>query len=155
MVPMLDKMQVENEAALTAIERPPGRIARSALHLRSVLGAKPIQPPVVDPQLTQHAPIERAAEVVRYSIARAEYWLSPGGTLRGVLRLCIRAALLIGLPAIIVGPVVLLLLEGAVAASASLAIIAANLAALSISLITAVIGFAVLIALVRSFLRRK
>ena len=152
---MLEKMQIGNEGALTAIERPPGRIARAALHLRSVLGAKPIQPPIVDPQLTRHAPIERAAEVVRYSIARAEYWLSPGGTLRSVLRLCIKAALLIGLPVIIVGPVVLLLLEGAVAASALLAAIAANLAALSISLITAVIGFAVLIALVRSFLRRK
>ena len=148
------KMQTSNDGELTAF-RVPGRIARAVQHVRHMLGAKPIRRPIVDPELTRRAPIERAAEVVRYSIARAEYWLSPGGTLRSILRFCIKAALLIGLPAIIVGPVVLLLLEGALAASASLAAIAANLAALSISLITAVIGFAVLIALIRIFLRRK
>ncbi|MCE9611152.1 MAG: hypothetical protein K8R23_13235 [Chthoniobacter sp.] len=92
--------------------------------------------------------------MLRYSTARTEFWLSPGSTLRAVLRVSLKLALLIGLPMLILGPVVLLLLEGA-AASASLATIAANLAALSASLILAVIGFAVLAALGRSLLRSK
>ena len=147
-------MRTRNDDGLTIV-RVPGRIARAAQQLRRMLGAEPIRRPTVDPELTRRGPIGRAAEVVRYAIARAEYWLSPGGTLRSVLRLCINAGLLIGLPMVIIGPVILLLLEGAAAASASLAAMAANLAAVSISLIIAVIGFAVLIAIVRILLRRK
>ena len=55
---------------------------------------------------------------------------------------------------LIVGPIVLLL-EGMAAVSASLVTIAVNLAALSSSLIIAVLAFAVLTALVRTFLRKK
>lgn len=142
-----------------ATAQPPGRMIRAGQSLaqttRKALSATPVPLPVIDPELTRYPAIERSAEVIRYSTAKAEYWLSPGGTLRSVLRLCIKVALLFGLPVIIIGPVVLLALEYLAAASASLAIIAANLAALSISLITAVIGFAVLIALFWSFLRRK
>ncbi len=74
---------------------------------------------------------ERLAEVVRHTLARAERWTSPGGTLRGVLRPILKLALLIGLPTLIVGPAVLLLLEGTAAASAADAAVAANLAAIA------------------------
>ncbi len=120
-----------------------------------MIGAQAIPTPSVDPQLVRLSVIERSAEVVRYTLWRAEHWLSPGGTLRAVLRLSTKLALLIGIPVLTIGPVVLLLLEGAAAASASLVAIAANLAAMSISLIAAVLGFAVLTALLRTFLRRK
>ena len=122
---------------------------------RQRIGATGIPSPRVDPQLVRLSVIERLAEVLRYTLQRAEHWLSPGGTLRALLRLSLRLALLTGIPACIIGPVVLLLLEGAAAASASFVTIAANLAALSISLITAVLGFAVLTALVRTFFRKK
>ena len=122
---------------------------------RQRIGATGIPSPRVDPQLVRLSVIERLAEVLLYTLRRAEHWLSPGGTLRAVLRLSLRLALLTGIPACIIGPVVLLLLEGAAAASAALVTIAANLAAMSISLITAVLGFAVLTALVRTFLRKK
>jgi len=137
----------------------PERIVRTkqarAQGFRQRIGATGIPSPRVDPQLVRLSVIERLAEVLRYTLQRAEHWLSPGGTLRAVLRLSLMLALLTGIPACIIGPVVLLLLEGAAAASASLVTIAANLAALSISLITAVLGFAVLTALVRTFLRKK
>jgi len=55
---------------------------------------------------------------------------------------------------LIVGPIVLLL-EGMAAVSASLVTIAVNLAALSFTLIIAVLGFAVLTALVRTFFRKR
>lgn len=122
---------------------------------RQRIGATEIPTPRVDSQLVRLSVIERLAEVLRYTLRRAEHWLSPGGTLRAVLRLSLKLALLTGIPACTIGPVALLLLEGAAAASASFVAIAANLAALSISLITAVLGFAVLTALVRTFLRKK
>ena len=99
--------------------------------------------------------MQRTAEVLRYSILRAEHWFSPGGTLRAVLRLSLKFGLLIGLPVLIIGPVILLILKGAAAASALLATFAANLAALSMSLLTAAVGFAVLIAFLRFCFRRK
>lgn len=148
-----------NEPEPLATTSPPGRIIRAlqplAQSVRCVLGATPVTPPTIDAQFTRLGAVERAAEVLRYTSARFGYWLSPGGTLRAVLRASLALALVIAIPTITVGPAVILLLEGAAAASSSLAIIVANLAALSLSLITAVIGFAVLIALIRSFLRRK
>jgi hypothetical protein len=152
-------MTPTNEPSPLATRPAPGRIGRAvqslALTTRHGLGVKPVALPIIDPQFTRLSAVERAAGVLRYSIARAEYWLSPGGTLRAVLRVSLKLALLIGLPVLILGPVVLLLLEGAAAASAALATIAANLAALSASLILAVVGFAVLTALGRSLLRSK
>lgn len=137
----------------------PGRIARATEALahgfRQRIGATEIPVPRIDPQLVRLSVIERLAEVLRYTLRRAEHWLSPGGSLRAVLRLSIKLALLIGIQVITIGPVVLVLLEGAAAASASLATVAENLAAMSLSLITAVLGFAVLTALLRTFLRKK
>jgi membrane glycosyltransferase len=132
------------------------RAGQSLAHgFRQMIGAQAIPTPRVDPQLVRLSVIERSAEVVRYALWRAEHWLSPGGTLRAVLRLSVKLALLIGIPVLTVGPVVLLLLEGAAAASASLVMLAANLAAMSISFIIAILGFAVLTALVRRFRHRK
>ena len=152
-------MTLTNEPAPLATTPPPGRIVRATQSLahgfRQMIGTQAIPTPRVDPQLARLSVIERSAEVVRYTLWRAEHWLSPGGTLRAVLRLSLKLALLIGIPVLTVGPVVLLLLEGAAAASASLVTIAANLAATSISLIAAVLGFAVLTALLRTFLRGK
>ena len=152
-------MTPTNEPAPLAATPPPGRIVLATQALahgfRQMIGAQAIPAPRVDPQLVRLSVIERSAEVVHYTLWRAEHWLSPGGTLRAVLRLSLKLALLIGIPVLTVGPVVLLLIEGVAAASASLVTIAGNLAALSISLITAVLGFAVLTALVRTFLRRK
>lgn len=125
------------------------RFAKSAL----TTSALPV--PVITGDLAKLPALERSAEVLRYSVLRIEYWLSPRGLLRGILRLSLTLALLLGLPTLIVGPVVLLLLEGVAAAAALLAATAASLAALSFSLIAAVIGFAVLTALIRTLSRPK
>ena len=152
-------MTPANEPGPPAAIPPPGRSVRAHQSLahafRQMVGAQAIPAPVVDPQLAGLPPIERSAEVLRYTLRRAEYWLSPGGTLRAVLRLSLKLALLIGVPTLIIGPAVLLFLRGAADSSALLATLAANLAALSVSLITAALGFAVLAALLRKFLRGK
>jgi hypothetical protein len=49
-----------------------------------------LNPPRVDPQLTNLTPLERAAEVLRYSVLRAEYWLSPDGAMRQRVRFAMR-----------------------------------------------------------------
>ena len=152
-------MTPANEPAPLATTPPPGRIVRAtqtvAHGFRQMVGAQAISAPRIDPKLTQLPVIERSAEVLHYTLSRTEHWLSPGGTLRAVMRLSLKLALLIGMPVLIVGPAVLLLLEGAAAASGSLVTIAVNLAAMSFSLIIAVLGVAVLTALMRTLLRKK
>jgi hypothetical protein len=125
------------------------------MRVRSFVVIRPIPPPVVDRTIGELSSLERAGEVLRYSLLRAEYWLSPSGLLRALLRMNLQVSVMIGMPALIVGPVILLCLEGVAAASALLAATAANLAALSISLIVAVIGSALLTALLRMLVRRK
>jgi hypothetical protein len=81
----------------------------------------PLARPIVDPQLCRLPAIERAGEVLRYSILRAEYWLSPGGTLRAWLRLNVTAAVFIGLPLALVAPLLQALLATAATCAALLA----------------------------------
>jgi hypothetical protein len=152
-------MTPRNKRAVLTTVTPPGRIMRATQSLthgfRRIIGAQAIPIPRADPHLVRLSFVERSAEVLRYTLWRAEHWLSPGGTLRAVLRLSLKLALLIGIPVLIIGPVVLLLLQDAATASAALATIAANLAATTLSLIAAVLGFAVLTALLRTFFRKK
>jgi hypothetical protein len=49
-----------------------------------------LTPPRVDPKLTNLTPLERAAEVLRYSVLRAEYWISPDGAMRRRIRFAVR-----------------------------------------------------------------
>src|SRR6266699_6087703 len=53
-------------------------------------GPTQLTPPGVDPKLTSLTPLERAAEVLRYSVLRAEYWLSPEGAMRRRIRFAVR-----------------------------------------------------------------
>lgn len=79
---------------------------RLALHWNPT----PIEPPQVDQDLTKLPPIERSAEVIRYSLLKAEYWISPNGRLREWLRFNLALALIIGIPALFIVPIVTLLL---------------------------------------------
>ena len=58
--------------------------------------------PRVDPKLTNLTPLERAAEVLRYSVLRAEYWLSPDGVMRRRVRLAVRIWVYVAVAALIV-----------------------------------------------------
>src|SRR5437764_14354621 len=49
-----------------------------------------LNPPEVDLRLTRLTPLERAAEVLRYSVLRAEYWLSPDGIMRRRIKFVMR-----------------------------------------------------------------
>jgi len=60
-----------------------------------------LTPPRVDPQLTSLTPLERAAEVLRYSVLRAEYWLSPDGAMRQRVRFAVRLWIYVMIAALI------------------------------------------------------
>lgn len=66
--------------------------------------------PVVDPALTELHPVVRAAEVLRYSACKFEYWISPGGHAREALRLSCLVAALLAIPVLLVMPLVTLVL---------------------------------------------
>ncbi|MBB5033798.1 hypothetical protein HNQ65_003388 [Prosthecobacter vanneervenii] len=72
---------------------------------------EPLSEPVIDEELPNLSAIERSAEVVCFTCRRAEYWLSPQGTLREWLKFNLRLAIGIAVPALLVAPLVTLALE--------------------------------------------
>lgn len=60
-----------------------------------------LNPPRIDPELTNLTPLERAAEVLRYSVLRAEYWLSPEGAMRQRVRFALRLWIYVMIAALI------------------------------------------------------
>src|SRR5438270_12835190 len=60
-----------------------------------------LTPPRVDPKLTNLTPLERAAEVLRYSVLRAEYWLSPEDAMRQRVRFALRLWIYVMMAALI------------------------------------------------------
>ncbi|MDP4899028.1 MAG: hypothetical protein NWR03_14760 [Akkermansiaceae bacterium] len=73
----------------------------------------PLPPPVVDPDLERLNWPERVAEVSRYGVLCAEYWLSQRGTLWEWLRLNLWAAIVLTVAAILLIPPVTAVLKGA------------------------------------------
>jgi hypothetical protein len=106
---------------------------------------QPLEPPRVDPELPELNPLQRSAESLRYSTLKTEYWISAGGTLREWLRLNCWVSIFLGIPALIVVPVITFLLNQFTTWTALLVQIAKNLvifpiiAVLAIALITAVL----------------
>lgn len=99
-----------------------------------------IAAPTIDPHVRRMSRLVRASEILRFTVLRVEHWLSPGGTLRECVRFNVKLALLLGIPAVLLTPIITLLLTSAVEWSAKLAQIARNLA-----LVPAWVGTAVLI----------
>ena len=129
---------------------PPNRIEpQVSQQLLNNTQTAPLTPPALDTQFHRLAPVERAAEVLRYHAQRTEYWLSPRGRLREWLRTCLRLALLLGIPTVLLTPVVTLILTTAVTWSGKIADIARNLAVIPAWLGTGILGFTGILFLLR------
>ena len=89
---------------------------------------QPLLPPQVDPGLPHLSPLERSAEVLRYTAQCTEHWLSPHGVLREWLRRNVRLALAVVIPLLVLAPVVTLMFDKLQGWSASALQIATNLA---------------------------
>ena len=87
-------------------QRPKNWVSNCRVFFGKHWQPKTLTPPKVDPQLQELSFAERPAEVLRYSVRKAEYWLSPKGHLREWLRFNLKAAVLLGIPALLVVPLV-------------------------------------------------
>ena len=67
---------------------------------------KALPPPRVDEDLPELSAIERAAEVIRYTLSRLFFWMAPGGSMKEWLRFNLRAAFIIGIPLALVAPII-------------------------------------------------
>ena len=139
----------EAEPANNPVACRSGRLQQLA---DGTLQTRPLEPPALDARFSRLAALERASEVLRWHARRAEYWISPGGHLRAWLRLNICLALWLGIPAVLLTPVVTLILTTAVGWSARLAEIARNLAVIPAWLgsgLMAITGITFLLRLIR------
>lgn len=100
---------------------------------------RPIPPPEMDPGLDGMNGLQRAAEILRHRLHIQEFALAPRGTLRAFLRLCMVLGLLIGIPAILVVPAIVVLFYG-------LADMTAALAAICMNILQAVVAVAGIVA---------
>jgi hypothetical protein len=74
--------------------------------------ASDIEPPQVDPDIETLSAPERSAEVLRYSLLRAEHRVAPDGALRQWLRRILRLGAFVAIPAFVLLPLAVLLLTG-------------------------------------------
>lgn len=73
---------------------------------------RPVGRPELDPRFYDLSALERAAETIRFHAALAEYRLSPAGVLRSWLAVCLRLALALTVPAVLLLPPLILAAGG-------------------------------------------
>lgn len=86
------------------------RFAPPTISLIRIPSEDAVPRPHVERNLTSLSALERAAEVLRFSAARLEHWLSPGGGLRAALRRGLLLWCLLVIVGLLIGPMVTLVL---------------------------------------------
>ncbi len=99
-----------------------------------------IPQPRIERHLTSLPVLERAAEVLRFSAARLEHWLSPGGGLRTALRRGLLLWCLLVIVGLLVAPMVTLVLGQIVAWSGLLAFVVQQLMFLPLGIAVFLLG---------------
>jgi len=112
----------------------------------------PLAPPSVNHALPRLPAIQRYSEVVRYSWARLEYWVSPGGQLRAWARFNVGLALFLGIPAVCVVPIITLLLGQFTSWTNYLVQIAQNFVLFPLLMLSAVAVLTALLCFLRGLL---
>lgn len=129
--------------------RPGRRKGRIVAVSRFLWNPVPLPAPVIDPDLAELSWPERVAEVSRFGLLGAEYWLSQGGVLREWLRLNLWAAVVLTMAAVLLVPPVTAVLKGAAEWTALLGEILENVATTILGLPPLVIALATLLLLLR------
>ena len=114
----------------------------------------PPQQPTVNRELARLPAAQRIAEVFRYTVLCFEFWVSPGGGLREWARFNCAAALFIGLPALIVVPIITLLLNQLTSWTIYLVQIAGNFVLFPVMMLAVVAIVTALLCFIRGLLRR-
>jgi len=79
--------------------------------LRKLWEQEPVSPPVPDLELTPDHWVERGAEVIGWSLARLEHWISASGWLRAWLRLNLFLSIVLTSAGVLLLPPVVQVLE--------------------------------------------
>lgn len=114
---------------------------------------KPVEKPLVDPALQHLDPITRSAESIRYSILSIEFWISPNGQVREWMRQNTRLAAWLGIPALLVLPLVVLILYQVVKAVGMLTSIAGQMIVLPMLALLAAVLMLVVLSILRALLK--
>ena len=125
---------------------PPDTLARSTRKALVAWTPKPIPVPQLAPDVLSLPAIERAAEILRYRLLSLEYALSPNGSLRAWFKLCLKIALVIGIPVLLIGPILMLVLTGIVDITEAIASICLNLLKAFLAIAAIVVVIAALVA---------
>lgn len=120
--------------------------------IRQHWNPQPVEPPQVDPELPKLNGLQRAAESLRYTILRFEWWVSSNGNLREWLRLNSKISSVLVIPAVLVVPLVTFLLWQAFKWTGWLVGIAGNLVLFPLAILAAVIVISAVIILLRLIL---
>jgi hypothetical protein len=126
------------------------RITRLWRHIRQSWHPTPLEKPVVDEMFPEMDALQRSAESFRYSFLSWEFWMSPNGQVREWLRHNTRAALFIGVPALILLPIIGIALAQMAAWTIALSIIAGHLIIIPVLLVVLVLVVLSLIKLIKS-----
>ena len=121
---------------------------------RRFLRAAPLAIPQPPLGLTRLRPLERSTETLRFSVARFEFWLSPGGHLRECLRLGLWLWCVLTMIGVFVAPAVTYLLTQATTWTGLLARIVHNLMLLPLGIGTFLLSLAGLLLVWRVLFRR-
>lgn len=112
-----------------------------------------LKPPRVDPKLTKLSPLERAAEVIRYSVLQAEYWLSQDGAMRRRIRFALRIWIYVMIAALI-APGVTAAIRHVTGWTAMSAEIVRNIAQIPLGLVKFLLACFAVVILFRLLFRR-
>lgn len=115
---------------------------------------QPIAKPLITVQFDQLDHLQRTAEVFHYSLRRLEWWISPNGTLREWLRFNLMVAAVLGIPALLIVPLITYLLEQFTSWTAQLTRIASNLIVFPTTILIGIALFSAVAVLIRRLLRR-
>lgn len=110
--------------------------------------------PQVNRGLTSLPPLERAAEVLRFSFLRIEHWLSPRGRLRGFIRVVLLISFCLGAVCLCLSPFITSILTQLTAWSAMAAEFVNNIAVLPLGVGKFLLGATVIAVAVRLVFRR-
>ncbi|CAN5151378.1 hypothetical protein BH23VER1_BH23VER1_32590 [soil metagenome] len=144
-----DDPWAEEESTVPAPRRVRGDGAITVTGLaRRAWNPRPVEPPVISPEIREMPWPERSAEVIRYTALRTEHWLSGGGLLREWIRLNLWLAVILTVASFLVPPATAVL-EGAAEWTALAATIVDNVTRAVLRLPPIVLGLATLFLLVK------
>lgn len=116
---------------MTNIRRP---LSQLELHrgslvrlLQTVWNPVPISKPLIDQNLPDLTAMQRIAEVLRYKFMQLEYAISSNGGLRAWIKLNLLVGLILGIPALLIFPIITLILSSFTTWTAYLFSMAINL----------------------------